>query len=348
MNTPGNILVVDDDVVYQTLLASKLKRDGYIVAKAKNGRQALEILASQPFDVVLLDIQMPEMDGYQVLERMKNNEKLRHIPVIVISGEEGMESVIRCIEHGALDFLPKEPFNARLLEARMNAALSAKRLYEKEQSYLAEKEKSEQLLLNILPAPIAERLKQGEEVIADSFEDVSVLFADLVNFTPLSTQIKPAELVELLNDVFSVFDELAREYGLEKIKTIGDSYMIVGGVPTPRPDHAEAIADIALDMQNGIARFNALRGEAFQLRIGINTGPVVAGIIGTTKFSYDLWGDTVNIASRMESHGVESGIQVSAATYERLQDTYQFEERGEIPIKGKGKMKTYMLIGKLP
>jgi class 3 adenylate cyclase len=346
MDTLGNILVVDDDIVYQTLLTSKLKRDGYTVTKAQNGRQALEILQSQSFDVVLLDIEMPEMDGYQVLEQMKNDEILRHIPVIVISGEEGMESVIRCIEKGALDFLPKEPFNAQLLNARINAALAAKRLHEEEQKYLTEKEKSEQLLLNILPVPIAERLKQGEEIIADSFDEVTVLFADIVGFTKLSEQLEPAELVGNLNDIFSVFDELAKEHGLEKIKTIGDNYMIVGGLPTPRPDHAEAVAKMAIDMQKGIARFNAVRGESLHIRIGMNTGPVVAGIIGTTKFSYDLWGDTVNTASRMESHGVEDGIQVTAATYERLKDKYVFEDRGIIQVKGKGEMKTYLLTGR--
>lgn len=346
MDTLGNILVVDDDIVYQTLLASKLKRDGYTVTKAQNGRQALKILQSQSFDVVLLDIQMPEMDGYQVLEQMKSDETLWHIPVIVISGEEGMESVIRCVERGALDFLPKEPFNAQLLNARINAALAADRLHEKEQQYLAEKEKSEQLLLNILPVPIAERLKQGEEIIVDSFDEVTVLFGDIVGFTKLSEQMEPAELVGNLNDIFSVFDELAKGHNLEKIKTIGDNYMIVGGLPTPRPDHAEAVAEMALDMQKGIAQFNKIRGKSLHIRIGINTGPVVAGIIGTTKFSYDLWGDTVNTASRMESHGVANGIQVTAATYERLKDQYLFEKRGMIQVKGKGEMFTYLLLGK--
>lgn len=345
MDTLGNILVIDDDIVYQTLLASKLKRDGYKVTKAQNGRQALEILQSQPFNVVLLDIQMPEMDGYQVLEQMKSNETLWHIPVIVISGEEGIESVIKCIEQGALDFLPKEPFNAQLLSARINAALAADRLREKEQQYLAEKEKSEQLLLNILPAPIAKRLKQGEEIIADSFDEVTVLFADIVGFAKLTEQMKPAELVGNLNDIFSVFDELTKAHGLEKIKTIGDNYMIVGGLPTPRPNHVQAVAEMALDMQQGIAQFNAIRGESFCIRIGIDTGPVVAGIIGTTKFSYDLWGDTVNTASRMESHGVTDAIQVTENTYQHLKDRYEFEERGFIQVKGKGEIKTYLLTG---
>ncbi len=347
-NNRGNILAVDDEIVNLTLLASKLRRDGYQVTKAENGRQALEILREESFDLVLLDILMPEVDGYQVLEIMKNDEALRHIPVIVISALDKMEDVIRCIEIGALDHLTK-PFNPLLLKARIDAALAAKRLHDQEQEYFRiireEREKSERLLLNILPGPIAERLKQGENIIADNFAEATVLFADIMGFTRYSQQIEPDELVIKLNDMFSVFDELAKKHDLEKIKTIGDSYMIVGGVPLPQSDHVEAIADMALDMQKGIKQFNAAHTESFRLRIGIHTGPVVAGIIGTVKFSYDLWGDTVNTASRMESHGIPDSIQVSAAAYERLQDKYVFEKRGVIPVKDKGEMMTYLLIG---
>jgi class 3 adenylate cyclase len=348
MDIPGKILVVDDDVVYVTLLASMLKRDGYMVTKAQNGRQALELLRSDSFDVVLLDILMPEIDGYQVLEQIKSDDTLWHIPVIVISGLETMEHALRCIEIGALDYLPKEPFNAKLLNARMNAALATRRIHEKEQQYLAEKEKSERLLLNVLPQPIAERLKQGEDIIADHFDDVTILFADIIGFTELSAQLEPRELVGRLNDLFSIFDELTKEHELEKIKTIGDNYMIVGGLPTPRPDHAEAVANMALAMQNGIAQFNKVQESAFHLRIGIHSGSVVAGIIGITKFSYDLWGDTVNTASRMESHGLADSIQVSATTYNWLKDKFLLKKRGVIDIKGKGEMTTYLLLGCKP
>ncbi|MBI1881768.1 MAG: adenylate/guanylate cyclase domain-containing protein, partial [Chloroflexi bacterium] len=219
-----------------------------------------------------------------------------------------------------------------------------------EQNYLrliqAEQEKSERLLLNILPQPIAERLKQGQVTIADNFADVTVLFADLVDFTQLSARISAKELVSLLNEIFSTFDQLADRYNLEKIKTVGDAYLVVGGLPTPRPDHAAAIAEMALEMQQAVARLNADLGESFSIRIGINTGPVVAGVIGAKKFSYDLWGDTVNIASRMESHGLSGHIQVTAATYEQLQAQYEFEERGCIPVKGKGEVTTYLLTGR--
>lgn len=209
----------------------------------------------------------------------------------------------------------------------------------------AEQEKAERLLQNILPQAIAERLKKEQRTIADNFAEVTVLFADIVGFTQLAAQTSPVELVNLLNQIFSAFDQLAEQHGLEKIKTIGDAYMVVGGLPTPREDHAEAIAQMALDMQNEITRFNIANGLNFSIRIGINTGPVVAGVIGLKKFIYDLWGDTVNIASRMESHGKPGSIQLTAATKECLHDKYHLEERGSIQIKGKGEMTTYLLIG---
>jgi len=208
-----------------------------------------------------------------------------------------------------------------------------------------EREKSERLLLNILPQRIAERLKQDSSAIAERFEEVTILFADIVDFTSWSSRVAPTELVDSLNDIFSAFDQLAQKYGLEKIKTIGDAYMVAGGLPIPRSDHAEVVAEMALDMQASIRRFRRDDGEVFSLRIGINTGPVVAGVIGINKFIYDLWGDAVNVASRMESHGVPEGIQVTQQTYECLRDKYHFDPRGEITIKGKGKMQTYWLRG---
>ena len=210
----------------------------------------------------------------------------------------------------------------------------------------AEQEKSERLLLNILPQSIAERLKQSHRTIADNFTEVTVLFADIVGFTELSAQISPPEVVELLNQIFSIFDQLAEEHQLEKIKTIGDAYMVVAGLPEPYPDHAAAIANMALDMQQALTKFNHKTGKNLDIRMGIHTGPVVAGVIGLKKFAYDLWGDTVNTASRMESHGIPGQIQVTPETYEYLKEQYLFQARGLIPIKGKGEMNTYLLVGK--
>ena len=209
-----------------------------------------------------------------------------------------------------------------------------------------EQGKSESLLLNILPSTIAKKLKEGEKNIADGFAEVTILFADIVGFTQLSEKTSPQELVSLLNDIFSRFDRLTDKHDLEKIKTIGDAYMVVGGLPMPRGNSAEAIAEMALDMLEEIARFNSENNLDFSIRIGINTGPVVAGVIGTKKFIYDLWGDAVNTASRMESHGIPDTIQVSEATYNILKDKYLFEERGRILIKGKGEMNTYLLLGR--
>ena len=209
-----------------------------------------------------------------------------------------------------------------------------------------EREKSERLLLNVLPASIAARLKQTEGVIADGFPEVTVLFADIVDFTRRSERIAPEQVVQALNDLFSVFDQLAQQRGLEKIKTVGDAYMVAGGLPDPRPDHAHAVAEMAMAMRDEVARHTFPGGQPLAVRIGIDTGPVVAGVIGTSKFSYDLWGDTVNTASRMESQGVAGCIQVTARTYQRLKDGYRFERRGPIPVKGKGEIVTYLLVGR--
>ena len=208
-------------------------------------------------------------------------------------------------------------------------------------------QKSEELLLNILPEAIADRLKQNTSAIAEQFDAVTILFADIVGFTPLSARMPPIELVSLLNQIFTSFDELAEKHGLEKIKTIGDAYMVAGGLPVPRADHVEAIAQMALDMQEAIDKFQADRGEVFQIRCGINTGPVVAGVIGTRKFIYDLWGDTVNVASRMESQGIPGRIQCTASTYKCLKDKFLFEQRGAIAVKGRGEMISYWLTGKV-
>jgi len=210
----------------------------------------------------------------------------------------------------------------------------------------AAERRSERLLLNVLPEAIAARLKRGEEPIADHYDDVSVLFADLAGFTVRSAQETPAETVAVLNEVFSVFDGLVSRYGLEKIRTIGDSYMVAAGAPVARPDHAHAICAMALDLKREVARLNAEHDWDLSFRIGINSGPAVAGIVGREKFHYDLWGDTVNVASRMESHGLPDQIQVTEAVYERLKDDFVFECRGLVEVKGKGATLTYFVVGR--
>jgi PAS domain S-box-containing protein len=215
-----------------------------------------------------------------------------------------------------------------------------------EEALRMEQERSERLLLNILPASIADQLKRNARSIAYRFEEATILFADIVNFTELSGAMTPTELVDLLNEIFSAFDHLAERHHLEKIKTIGDAYMVVGGLPRPLPNHTRAISEMALDMQAAIAQFQRQEHTPFSLRIGIDTGPVIAGVIGLKKFSYDLWGDAVNVASRMESQGIPDRIQVTSEIYHRLKDMYHFEERGTIEVKGKGEMTTYWLLGR--
>jgi class 3 adenylate cyclase/heme exporter protein D len=210
------------------------------------------------------------------------------------------------------------------------------------------RDQAESLLFNILPSPIAHRLQSGERVIADAFPEATVLFADLVGFTRLASQLPADRLVCLLNDIFTAFDEATAELGLEKVKTIGDAYMAVGGVPTPRPDHAEAMAELALRMQGLIPGFADSCGEPLRLRIGIHSGPVIAGVIGVNKRIYDLWGDTVNIASRLESHGMAGAIQIGDRTYAHLSHAYTFEPRGLVELKGRGAFACYFLTGRNP
>jgi len=226
--------------------------------------------------------------------------------------------------------------------ARSNEVLE-ERVKERTAELASEQQKSERLLRNVLPAEIAERLKSEPTTIAEGFDAVTVLFADIVGFTEMSARSSPLEVVRLLNEVFSAFDKLAEKFGLEKIKTIGDAYMVVGGLPVPRPDHAQAVADMALEMQAFMHHLRE-RQPGLAIRIGIHTGPVVAGVIGTKKFSYDLWGDTVNVASRMESHGEKDRVQVSDAAADALRGDFEIEARGTIKVKGRGELATHWLL----
>jgi class 3 adenylate cyclase/FixJ family two-component response regulator len=228
-------------------------------------------------------------------------------------------------------------------------SLLQQEVYERQQveaALRAEQEKSDRLLLNILPSPIADQLKQQHGLLAERFENATILFADLVDFTPLAARIAPLELVTLLNQIFSAFDRLAEKYGLEKIKTIGDAYMVVGGVPVPREDHAQSVMEMAIAMLKEIKQIRYDAPKPLQIRIGMNSGAVVAGVIGIKKFSYDLWGDAVNIASRMESQGLPGKIQVTESTYHLLKDAYHFEKWDNVNVKGRGKITTYLFVGR--
>lgn len=348
------VLVVDDSRTMRLALIRALNQLGFRnLIEATNGKEALELVQTRPFDLMLLDMEMPEMTGMEVLVALKGNRELSRLPVIVISGADQEQNAVNCIELGAEDFLPK-PFNPTLLRARVSSSIEKKRLRDLDKLRLAqlqaekellqiEKDKSERLLLNILPKPIAERLKLGERTIANGHPIVTVMFADLVGFTALSRRTAPADLVGILNGIFTTFDLIVERSGLEKIKTIGDAYMLAGGIPLPREDHAQAVADVALQMIVALDRLNTANGTELKMRIGLNTGPIVAGVIGKRKFTYDLWGDTVNLASRMESSGLPGAIQVSASTHEALKNDFVLTERGQVEVKGIGPVQTYLL-----
>jgi adenylate cyclase len=335
----SRILVVDDNAANRDLLSRRLVREGYRVTAAESGAAALALTAAEDFDLVLLDLMMPGMSGFEVLCRLKADAGTRHVPVIMISALNELDSTVRCIEAGAEDYLPK-PFNPVLLRARIGASLEKKRLLDELRT---EKERSEALLLNILPGSIVERMRRGETVIADHIADATILFSDLVDFTSLAARRSAEETVAVLGDIFCRFDSLAASYGLEKIKTTGDGYMVAGGLPEARADHALAVAEMAFAMLDAVENASRAVGEPLQLRVGLNSGALIAGVLGTHKFVYDVWGDTVNTAKRMESYGLPGHVHVSAVTRQALGDAFRFEPRRPLEIKGKGLVETYFL-----
>ncbi len=341
----GNILIVEDNIDNQILLKRRLLKQGHTVQCVNDGEEALTILEMESFDIILMDVMMPKMGGFELLEALKNDPKRRQIPIVMLSALNNKENVIRGIELGAEDYMFK-PFQPALLKARIDALLAKMKWREQEKAYTKalqnEKEKSERLLLNILPEPIAERLKQGEEIIADYHPEVTILFADLVEFTNFARELPARELVHTLNHIFSEFDYLAKQHHLEKVKTIGDGYMVVGGMSQPNPDHATAMIKLGIAMQNALEKCRQLLEAPLQMRIGIHTGPVVAGVIGSHKFSYDVWGNTVNIASRLQENSPVNAILVSEATYKLTQINYSFRKTA-ITVKGNGETTAYIV-----
>jgi adenylate cyclase len=331
--TASRVLIVDDTPANIQTLTAILKEKGYQISVATNGRQALDAVKRIRPDLILLDVMMPEMDGFETCAQLKASSEFHDIPIIFLTAKIDTEDIVHGFELGAVDYVGK-PFNSYELLARVNTHLSIDRL----------RRENERLLLNILPAPIAERLKSGaEQHIADNFAEVTVLFADIVGFTELAGSMPAEQVVELLNDLFTRFDLAARDLGIEKIKTIGDAYMAVCGLPDPFPNHVEQMMTMAVRMIQIAREFSSDRRMNLRLRIGMNSGAVVAGIIGRRKFIYDLWGDTVNLASRMESHGIPDAIQVTRPVFEKMRNQYQFEERGRIEVKGKGPIEAWVV-----
>jgi class 3 adenylate cyclase len=353
----AKVLLVDDSRLIRMGLRRSLVEIGLSdITEAGDGREAIEILVREHFDLMLLDMEMPEMNGMEVLAVLRDTPHHPWPPVIVISGGTSLEDAVRCIELGAEDYLSK-PFNPVLLRARVKTSVERKRLRDQEalsmrqlkkqhEALASEQAKTEQLLLNILPRKIAQRLKSGEEHIADAFPNVSVLFADMVGFTAMSRTMTASALVEVLGDLFSRFDLITEKHGLEKIKTIGDCYMLAGGVPDPMDDHAHAVIDAAIEFCTALEEMRERTGGALRMRIGVHSGPIVAGVIGLRKFTYDLWGDTVNVASRMESTGEPGRIHVSVNTANLVRNDFKLESRGSIEVKSLGQVETFFVNGR--
>ena len=333
---PG-ILIVDDNEDNRYTLQLMLESDGHErIASATGGNEAIALIEKEKFRLVLLDLMMPDLNGDEVLKLIKSDPGKRDIPVVMISADTNADKVSQCIELGADDYLPK-PFNPTILRARVAAVLRRHSLRAMENEYLVkienEKRHSESLLRNILPAEIATRLRNGESNIADQLDDATVIFADVVGFGKITARMKAFEIVACLNQLFSEFDKLAEDAGIEKIKTIGDNYMAIAGVPTARTNHARMAAKFALDTVAATVRLRSRLPVPFTIRVGLHSGPVMAGVIGTRKFAYDVWGDTVNIAARMEAASEPNRVLASAATVKALGSDYGFDGPHKIDNK---------------
>ncbi len=341
MSEARRVLIVDDEPLVRSGLQRLLQHAGYTVFAAKDGDEGLAVLEREPIQLVISDKDMPGMSGLEFLSRVQARSP--RICRIVLTGYADLESAMKAINDNAVfRFLEKPWSNDQLL----NIVHFAFESIELQGALDRERRRSEELLLNILPASIAERLKRGEKLIADRYEAATVVFSDLVDFTPLSSKLEAAHVVELLNELFCELDRLAAQLGVEKIKTLGDGYLAAAGLPVARADHVAAAADLALAMLRAVDALNAARGTTLRMRVGLHTGPVVAGVIGLNKFSYDLWGDTVNVASRMEATGVPGRVHVTDEVQRALEATHIFESRGDVDVKGKGSMRTWLLLGR--
>ena len=332
-----SILVVDDNEDNRYTLQTLLEADGYQnIASASGGNEAISLIENEKFSLVLLDMMMPDLNGDEVLRLIRSKADTRDIPVVMISADTDTDKISKCIELGADDYLPK-PFNPTILRARIGSALRRNSLRTMEADYLSRVEKqkgnSEALLRNILPAEIAFRLRNGESNIADHYDDATVLFADIVGFGKITARMKAFEIIECLNHLFSEFDRLAEACGVEKIKTSGDNYMAVAGIPRLSVNHAQTATKLALDMIEAARQLHLRLPEPFSIRVGLHSGPVMAGVIGTRKFSYDVWGDAVNIAARLEAASQPNRVLISASTASAVGNDFVLDGPQKIPTK---------------
>jgi class 3 adenylate cyclase len=325
------VLVVDDATENIDVIVGLLKEQ-YRVKAAVNGIKALKIVDKKPPDLILLDIMMPEMDGYEVITQLKNNPKTRDIPVIFLTGKTEAADETKGFELGAVDYISK-PFSPSVVKARVNTHLEL----------VKQRQKSEQLLANTLPEKVISDLKEHGKSKPELFSNVTVMFSDFVGFTDMSTNIEPEILISELSDIFTAFDEIIAKNHGERIKTIGDAYMAVSGMPDKDPNHAKNIVQSATEMISYLNERNSNSDIQWQTRIGIHSGPVVGGIVGTKKYLYDVFGDTVNTASRTETASETMRISISQSTADLVGNSFTLTARGPIELKGKGKLDLYFV-----
>lgn len=325
------VLVVDDTIENIDVIVELLK-DQYKVKVATNGVKALKVVDSKPPDLILLDIMMPEMDGYEVIKKLKANPLTKEIPVIFLTGKTEVADETKGFELGAVDYISK-PFNSSVVKARVNTHMEL----------VSQRKKTEQLLENILPQKVISDLKETGSSKPDLFQNVSILFSDFVGFTDLSSGIDPETLISELSDIFTAFDEIIEKNGCERIKTIGDAYLAVCGMPNEDPDHAINLVNAALEIVDYLKKRNSSSKLQWKNRIGIHSGPVVGGIVGVKKYLYDIFGDAVNTASRAETASEPLKITVTQSTFDLLSDTFKSTPRGPIELKGKGEVELYFV-----
>lgn len=331
------ILLVDDDPAVLQLLEKALALHRYNILSAKTGVEALRLTRECHPALIILDVSLPGRNGFEILEELNADPVTAPIPVIFLSGSDVLADKLTGLKLGAVDYISK-PVQIQELVIRINTQLKLRRAQERLENLY---QKNEELLLNVMPKAIADRLRNGETEVVDRVPEATILFCDLVGFTSLASQMRAGQLVELLNAIFFAIDCLVEKHGIEKIKTIGDAYMAAAGVPEPMEDHAIRMVDFAMELREELARVEREWETPVRFRIGIHSGEVVAGIIGTKRLAYDLWGDAVNMASRLESNCAPTQIHISSETLMLLGGRYDVTPRGQVKLRGKGYRETY-------
>ncbi|MDA3812264.1 MAG: response regulator [Spirochaetaceae bacterium] len=326
----SRVLIVDDIEENLRVLTETLTEEGFYPLQAKSGERAIAIAKKAQPDLILLDIKMPGMDGYETIGKLKEDPETASIPVIFISALNQIEDKVKGFTSGAVDYVSK-PFQKEEVIARVGTHL---KLRNAQRNVEIEREKSEKLLLNVLPCTVAEELKEKGFCKPQYFENVTLFFSDFVGFTQMATQMTPELLISHLNELFTRFDEIMEKYNCERIKTIGDAYLAVCGIPEENPDHAKNIINAAIEIRDYLEERKAQTNQNWEARIGIHSGRVVGAIVGTKKYIYDIFGDSVNTASRMESHSEPNRINISETTWSLVKDKFSFEKREPVEVKG--------------